>query len=91
MRIGNDGSEWSIATPEVLISDIYSGGYYAIQLTNPCRYITVRRIGAGSPPQNKLFYEMSELRIFAYPNLLQSVGSKIIFADTTPWDGLSSP
>ena len=83
IRISNDGSDWSLDPSAFVISDIYDGGFFRVMLSDPARYIAVRRIGTSPKGNNK--FVLTEVRVFENTNLLMSIGSSILTA--TPWDG----
>ena len=45
IRISNDSTLWSLDASAYVISNIYDGGFFVIQLSTPARYIAIRRIG----------------------------------------------
>ena len=74
--VGNDPSEWSLVN--TLVATIYDGGFFNIELAEPAKYVTIRRNG---PKDSSLSggheYQISEMRVYTHPNLIQTVGASI--------------
>ena len=77
--MGNDASAWSLTN--TLVATIYDGGFFKIELAEPAKYVTIRRNGP-KPVSSTYEYEVSEMRVYTHPNLLQTVGASIT-ADTS--------
>ena len=74
LLVGNDPQPWSTIN-QVVYEKIYDGGFFQIQLTEPVKYVTIRR--KGKNPANESNFYLSEMRVYEDPNLLQTVGVKI--------------
>ena len=74
--MGNDPTPWSLTN--TLVATIYDGGFFNIKLCEPAKYVTIRRNGPKPPLISGGYeYEISEMRVYTHPNLLQTVGASI--------------